>query len=264
MQTGAITGYIDVAQVALYVFWGFFAFLILYLLRENKREGYPLITDRSGEITVEGFPGIPSPKAFHMHDGSVRYAPRDEAPEIPNGTPSSSFPGAPLDPIGNPMLANMGPGAYANRPDVPDTSFEDGLAKIVPLRAAADFYLAWEDPDPRGMAVLGADKLVAGTIVDAWVDRSEIVVRYLEVELDAAFGGHRVLLPINFATIRAKRGEIHVGFILAAQFAEVPALAQAGCDHHARGRAHHRLLRRRHALRDPGPRPAAALNMPAC
>ena len=223
MQTGAITGYIDVAQVALYVFWGFFAVLVLYLHREGKREGYPLVTDRS--VTVEGFPAMPSPKTFIMHDGSTRYAPRDEAPEIPNGVPSASFPGAPLDPIGNPMLANMGPGSYANRPDVPELTYEDNLAKIVPLRAAADFFLAWEDPDPRGMNVVGADKVIAGTVVDAWVDRSEIVIRYLEVELDAAFGAHRVLLPMNFSTMKPKYNEVRVRSILGAQFADVPALA---------------------------------------
>lgn len=42
METGAITGYIDVAQVVLYIFWAFFFGLVIYLLRENKREGYPL------------------------------------------------------------------------------------------------------------------------------------------------------------------------------------------------------------------------------
>jgi photosynthetic reaction center H subunit len=42
MTTGAITGYIDVAQITLYAFWIFFAGLIYYLLQENKREGYPL------------------------------------------------------------------------------------------------------------------------------------------------------------------------------------------------------------------------------
>ena len=34
-------GYIDIAQVVLYAFWIFFAGLIFYLHRENKREGYP-------------------------------------------------------------------------------------------------------------------------------------------------------------------------------------------------------------------------------
>jgi hypothetical protein len=42
MGTGAITGYVDAAQVVLYVFWIFFAGLIVYLIREGKREGYPL------------------------------------------------------------------------------------------------------------------------------------------------------------------------------------------------------------------------------
>ena len=55
MQTGAITGYIDVAQVALYAFWIFFAGLIFYLRKEDKREGYPLVTERPGYF-LEGFP----------------------------------------------------------------------------------------------------------------------------------------------------------------------------------------------------------------
>ena len=38
MSTGAITHYIDVAQLTLYVFWIFFAGLVYYLHRENKRE----------------------------------------------------------------------------------------------------------------------------------------------------------------------------------------------------------------------------------
>ncbi len=46
-EIGAITGYIDVAQMALYAFWLFFAGLIYYLHREDKREGYPLVSDRA-------------------------------------------------------------------------------------------------------------------------------------------------------------------------------------------------------------------------
>ena len=51
-QTGAITQYIDVAQIVLYVFWFFFAGLIWYLRREDKREGYPLESDRSDSVRV--------------------------------------------------------------------------------------------------------------------------------------------------------------------------------------------------------------------
>jgi photosynthetic reaction center H subunit len=224
MQTGAITSYFDVAQITLWVFWGFFAGLVIYLHRENKREGYPLLTNRGDRVVVQGFPPVPSPKVFHLHDGSVRYAPRDEGPVVVNGTPSETFPGAPLDPVGNPMLAGMGPGAWADRPDVPDLGFDDGLPKIVPLRTAGDFFLAWEDPDPRGMAVVGADKVIAGTVTDCWVDRSEVLIRYLEVTLEPAFGGRSVLLPINYADISKRRGEVRVGYILGAQFADVPPL----------------------------------------
>ena len=80
MQTGAITGYIDVAQLVLYAFWIFFAGLVLYLIRENKREGYPLVApDRVGSrVTVEGFPPTPNKKSFHLQDGSVVMVPRDE------------------------------------------------------------------------------------------------------------------------------------------------------------------------------------------
>ena len=45
MEVGAITGYIDAAQIVLYVFWVFFAFLVLHLHQESKREGYPLQND---------------------------------------------------------------------------------------------------------------------------------------------------------------------------------------------------------------------------
>jgi photosynthetic reaction center H subunit len=47
METGAITSYIDVAQVVLYAFWIFFAGLIYYLHQEDKREGYPLLSTAS-------------------------------------------------------------------------------------------------------------------------------------------------------------------------------------------------------------------------
>ena len=72
MQVGEITGYIDVAQVTLYAFWVFFAGLIIYLRSEDKREGYPLESERSGQVTVQGFPPVPRPKTFRLsHGGSV-------------------------------------------------------------------------------------------------------------------------------------------------------------------------------------------------
>jgi photosynthetic reaction center H subunit len=68
--------------------------------------------------------------------------------------------------------------------------------------------LAWHrgDTDPRGLPVLGADGQAGGTVVDVWVDRSEVLFRYIEVE--AAASGRRVLLPINFA--RVSRDKVKV------------------------------------------------------
>ena len=224
MQTGAITSYIDVAQLTLYAFWIFFAGLIFYLRREDKREGYPLVSDRLGPQLIEGVPPMPRAKVFHLADGSTRRAPREEAPELPNLTPAAPWPGAPGQPSGNPLRDGVGPAAYAQRADVPDHAFDDGLPKIVPLRAVAEFFLATEDADPRGMSVLGTDGVVAGHVVDAWIDRAETIVRYLEVELDPALGAGRVLLPMPFAVLRPGLGEIHVAALTGALFAEIPRL----------------------------------------
>ncbi len=226
MQQGALTNYVDVAQIALYVFWLAFAAIIYYLLQENKREGYPLITERKN-IVVQGFPFVPAPKTFLMPNGHKILAPRYEAPETFNGVPSANFPGAPYEPVGNPMLSGMGPGAWARRADEPDLAWDDNLPKIVPLRAAPAFFLAWEDPDLTGFDVVGLDGVVAGKIVDSWVDRSEVVLRYVEVELTHPKEAKRILLPIHYMTISKKQKHVRSGFITGAQFADVPATRNA-------------------------------------
>ena len=225
MGTGAITSYIDVAQIALYAFWIFFAGLIYYLHREDKREGYPLESDRSGgRIKVQGWPSVPEPKAYYLRDGRVVMSPNFRVSnQVLGGTPSVNHLGAPLEPNGDPMLAAVGPGSYADRADIADTTAE-GALRIVPLRAAPSFEVAGNDPDPRGLPVIGADGAVAGTVRDLWVDRAEVVFRYLEVEVPPAVVAgttRRVLLPMNFS--RIGRREVKVRSILAAQFRQVPA-----------------------------------------
>ena len=223
MGTGAITGYIDVAQLALYAFWIFFAGLIYYLLQEGKREGYPLESDRSAHVRVQGWPPIPSAKTYLLRDGGTRTVPNDfVSPQKLAAEPIGSWPGAPLQPTGNPMLDGVGPGAYADRPDVADVTAEGDL-KIVPLRAAPGFDVAAQDPDPRGFKVFGADGQQGGTIVDLWVDRSEMLFRYLELEVPDKSSGavaRRVLVPINFTRVNSSR--VTVKSILGSQFALVP------------------------------------------
>lgn len=225
MPKGAITEYIDVAQIVLYAFWIFFAGLIYYLRREDKREGYPLVYDGPQNWPYLNFPPIPEPKTYLLADGTTVMAPRagHEPAEI-NAVPSALWQGAPLIPLGDPMLDAVGPGAYAMRQNVPDRTAE-GHLKIVPLRAAPGMTLEERDPDPRGMTVVGADGVAAGTVSDVWVDRAEVTVRYLEVDL----GGtppKRVLLPINFSDIDGRRGLVRVGAILGSQFAGAPVLAK--------------------------------------
>jgi photosynthetic reaction center H subunit len=220
MQTGAITGYVDVAQIALYAFWIFFAGLIYYLLQENKREGYPLESERSAHIRVQGWPPMPSPKTYLLLHGGTRTAPNNiQSMQKLAAEPIGNWPGAPLQPTGNPMLDGVGPGAYADRPDVPDLTAEGDL-KIVPLRVATDFDVSPGDPDPRGMKVIGADGKEGGTAIDMWVDRSEMLFRYIEVEVSAHGAAHRVLLPINFTRVGSH--QINVKSILGGQFLQVP------------------------------------------
>lgn len=225
MQTGAITGYIDVAQVTLYVFWAFFAALIFYLRREDKREGYPLVSDRSAHITVQGFPPMPSPKTFLLRDGGTYLAPPGGIDTRPvAGVPSAPWPGAPLEPVGNPMINGVGPASYVNRLEHPETTAE-GENLLVPMRIATEYSVEPNDPDPRGMTVVAYDQRPAGTVVDLWIDRSEPQIRYLEIETSSPAGPRRALLPIHYCRIDGKAGKVKVRSILSTQFADVPALS---------------------------------------
>ena len=224
MQTGSITGYIDVAQVTLYAFWFFFAGLVYYLHREDKREGYPLVDDRSPlGHHIEGFPPMPKPKTFILPHGGTVTVPRIDQPTPPlAAVPTGSFPGAPLRPTGDPMLAAIGPGAYAYRNDEPDLAFSDERPKIAPLRNNPEFFLERGATDPRGMEVLGADGVVAGVVTDLWIDRADVAVRYYEVELRGVTPAHHVLVPAPFAKVVNKRRQIRVRSLMAAQFAAIP------------------------------------------
>ena len=106
---------------------------------------------------------------------------------------------------------------------MPDVTIH-GQPKIVPLRAAAGFFVAKGDPDPRGMRVIGTDGVAVGTVVDAWVDRVEVMIRYLEVSLGTS--ETTVLVPMTMAKINKSRRQVKVDAITAAQFADVPRLEQ--------------------------------------
>jgi len=224
MQIGAITSYIDVAQLVLYAFWVFFGGLIYYLRQEDKREGYPLVGERSGRpALIEGFPPMPGPKSYLMPDGHVATIPNIRPEREIAALPLGNFPGAPLYPTGDPLVDAIGPASYADRMDRPDLGLE-GLPKIVPLRVATDYFIEGQDPDPRGMEVIAADGQIAGVVRDVWVDRSEFIMRYLEVEpaLPAAAG--TVLVPSAMARISRNRRVVKVKSLIGEQFARVPGI----------------------------------------
>ncbi|MET0970300.1 MAG: photosynthetic reaction center subunit H [Tardiphaga sp.] len=238
--------YLDVAQVTLYVFWIFFACLIFYLRREDKREGYPLESNTGGGGIAHGFPRMPDPKKYLLRTGHVATLPnhgndrRDVAI-----APVARWPGAPYAPTGNPMLDGVGPGSWADREDVPELTLED-IPAIVPLRLTPATTLEARDVDPRGMPVVGCDSEIGGVVVDVWIDRAEALLRYLEVEVAGPVvtkpsivapdgsvtapplpAAKRVLLPFPFALIDKRRGRVNVHAIRGSQFADVPVTAHA-------------------------------------
>jgi photosynthetic reaction center H subunit len=244
MGTGAITQYMDVAQLALYGFWLFFFGLVWYLHRENKREGYPLYDSHNPNYRPEGFPAVPDPKTYYLpHGQGTRTAPRQDPPQYElkaeQLNPAAGFP---LEPTGNPMKDGVGPAAWATRPEKPDLTY-DGRPKIVPLRVATDYVVESRDPDPRGRPVYGVDGVAGATVSDVWVDRSEPQIRYLELAVDVAAPAQasagddegesqmpagaskrRVMIPMNFTRVKSN-GDVHVKSVCGRHFADAPSTA---------------------------------------
>mmetsp|Transcript_74815 Transcript_74815/g.103971 ORF Transcript_74815/g.103971 Transcript_74815/m.103971 type:complete len:261 (-) Transcript_74815:724-1506(-) len=230
-MTGQIMGNIDVAQVTLYVFWIFFAGLIFYIRREDRREGYPLENDITGEQENMGVVWMPQPKTFRLANGDTVMAPngKRDLRQI-NAEPVAPWPGAPLEPLGNPLTAGVGPGSWAERADVPDVT-ASGAPRIVPIGAADSFAIESRDTDPRGLPVVGGDGKVAGKVTDVWVDVSESLIRYLEAEV----GERKVMIPMQFASVYSTpvfgnpgKGKVEVSALLSTQFGDVPALKSPG------------------------------------
>lgn len=230
-----IVGDFDIAQLCLYAFWVFFFCLIVYLQRESAREGYPLELETKGggpgRIEDVGPFGVPAPKTFRLPHGQGEVTvpnPAKDAREITDRhfamRAVAPFSGAPFAPTGDPMADGIGPAAWAERADHPDLTVH-GEPKITPMSASNEWSVSDLDRDIRGYAVIGCDGLPAGTVSDLWVDRSEYLIRYVEVAL--ADGGS-VLCPMNCVAIPRAGREVRVHSLKAAQFAGVPRAKAAG------------------------------------
>jgi photosynthetic reaction center H subunit len=219
-----IVGTFDVTEMVFLAFVLFFLALVVYLRREDRREGYPLEDEVTGRVdTPGGILATAIPKTFHLPfgRGTVTTPTKGREPVDVAGQRTFRSPGAPYAPTGNPLTSGMGPGAYAERARLPDLDAE-GRNRIVPIGMAEHISVHGRDADPRGMTVTGADGAVAGTVTDIWVDRAEHVIRYLEVDTGSA----KVLAPMGMAKVG--RGGIVIDAINAADFAAAPVPVTPG------------------------------------
>jgi photosynthetic reaction center H subunit len=199
-MTATFVGNVDIALIALYAFFLFFLGLVVYLQRENQLEGYPL-EDEDGRIVNSNFP-LRKPKTFILPNrrGEVTVG-------LPDTRETRTFAmeqtgkggGFPFEPTGDPMKDGIGPAAYALRRDEPEYDGHNE-PKIQPMRNLPD-YTHFAGKDPRGMPVIAGDGEIVGTVSDLWIDKPEMLVRYLEIDLGAA--GRRIA-PIALCRITWK------------------------------------------------------------
>ena len=215
-------GDFDLASLAIWLFWGFFALLIYYLQTENMREGYPLETEDGAVAPNQGPFPVPKPKTFTLPNGKGEVVVPSAANEaahrrtdlaLARTAASEGFPHAPT---GNAMADGVGPASWTPRRDEPELDGH-GHAKIVPMAQAKGFGVS-AGRDPRGLPVQAGDLEVVGRISDMWVDASEQMVRYLEVELNS---GSRRLVPLTMAKIWADR--VRINAITSDLFEGIPA-----------------------------------------
>jgi photosynthetic reaction center H subunit len=215
-------GDFDLASLAIWLFWGFFALLIYYLQTENMREGYPLETEDGLPAPNQGPFPLPKAKTFRLPHGRGDVTVPSAANEaehrrsglaLARTAVSEGFPHAPT---GDAMTDGVGPASWAVRKDVPELDGH-GHNKIVPMGRLEGFTVS-AGRDPRGLPVQAGDLEVVGRISDMWVDASEQLVRYLEVDLNT--GGKR-LLPMTMAKIWGDR--VRVNAITSDRFAGIPA-----------------------------------------
>ena len=211
MGTGAITGYVDVAQLVLYAVLDLLRRPDLLPHRENKREGYPLAqTAATARGRGAGLPGrCPTPKTYMLaaRRRSADVPTRRAAAGRGRAGRSPATPARRWSPPAIRCSTASGPASYApTRADMPDlTSHGDAAHRAAARRAPATASRS-RDPDPRGMPVIGADGEVGGTVRDLWVDRSEALFRYLEVEVRSGATAHAACCcRCNFAAIQARR-----------------------------------------------------------
>lgn len=215
-------GNFDLASLAIWMFWLFFALLVYYLQTENMREGYPLEREDGTVSPNQGPFPLPSPKTFVLPHGRGSVT-------VPNGARearevalarTSDAEGFPLAPTGDPMVDGVGPASWAPRRDIPELDGH-GHNKLVPMSLATGFSVS-AGRDPRGLRVQAGDLAMVGRVSDLWLDAAEQLVRYIEVQLDS---GVKRLVPMPMAKIEADR--VVVRALTSDLFAGIPPTRSA-------------------------------------
>ena len=139
-----------------------------------------------------------------------------------NATKVEPWPGAPLEPNGDPMLAGVGPGTYAERADEP---VQDARRPRPDRPAARGDQLRASPPRAAirsASPVVGADRAQAG--IDHATSGSIAANAFCATTKSRlATDGRRVLLPVDFARRVKRRCVKRQRACSAAQFAGVPA-----------------------------------------
>lgn len=214
------TNGIDLVDVALWAFTIFFFGLVFVLNRESHREGFPLVSETTGEPEDANSLRLPKAKTYKLPHGrgSVSFPSAEQESRDLALAATARTPGSPFVPTGDAMKDGVGPASWAERQDVADLTLE-GENRIVPYRVAKGYTVEENDVDPRGLPVLAGDGKKVGTVSDLWVDRSEAIIRYYEVALDGDLP-KRVLVPVPFSVVR--KDAVRVEAIMAPHFMDVP------------------------------------------
>jgi photosynthetic reaction center H subunit len=221
-------GGVDLASIAIWAFWIFFAGLVIYIQRENMREGYPLLDEDGTDRKWSVWP-MPAAKTFKLPHGlgDVKCpSPENEHAHAREGlslAQSSLSTGSPFVPTGNPMLDGVGPASWAPRRDGPELDAH-GAAKIKPMAQLSGFRVSG-GRDPRGKPVVSGDGEVVGRVIDMMIDVPEQLVRYLVMDLNPEGQGNHRLIPVPMCRIQSDR--VSVKALFADNFASIPATAQA-------------------------------------
>ncbi len=223
-------GNFDLASLAIWGFWFFFAYLVYYLQTENMREGYPLEMEDGSIAPNQGPFPVPSPKTFKLRDGKGELTVPSAENEAAHRrsdlalAKTEAGEGFPQVPTGNPMADGVGPASWVPRADEPELDGH-GHPKITPMAGHEAFFVS-AGRDPRGLPVLSRDDQVVGHVSEMWVDASEHMVRYLQYDLEPEWGSGSRIVPITLSRIKDRW--VMVRSLKAKDFDGVPQISRTG------------------------------------